>query len=172
MSTTGPPPLRVAIFGGGIGAIALTVGLLSYPHIDVHVYEAKASFSETSAAVGLGTNALKALELIDKEGHARAAVDKAGMTRYSPTARMIMVSLIHTAKSESEDVKVIFVCEHASVPKKFQFKISSHFSIPCKTALIKFSPRAKALTLVNTSSTSTPPALPKPVSLALVYSPH
>lgn len=90
-----PPatPIRIAIIGGGIGAVSLAVGLLQHSHLDVHVYEGGVCFTELGAAVGLGANALKVLERLDKEGRARTAVDSAGATRHSPSVRMIMVSM-------------------------------------------------------------------------------
>lgn len=39
-------PIDVAIVGGGIGGLALTIGLLQYPHVRVRVYEAASQFSE------------------------------------------------------------------------------------------------------------------------------
>lgn len=59
-----PYTFSVAIVGGGIGGLSLALGLLKYPHIDVHVYESASSFGEIGAGVGLAPNAQRALELI------------------------------------------------------------------------------------------------------------
>ena len=56
--------ISVAVIGGGIGGLCLAIGLLKYPHIDVHVYEAAPSFGEIGAGVGFGPNAERALDLI------------------------------------------------------------------------------------------------------------
>ncbi|KAL8832923.1 MAG: hypothetical protein Q9170_004651 [Blastenia crenularia] len=56
--------ISVAVIGGGIGGLCLAIGLLKYPHIDVHVYEAAPSFGEIGAGVAFGPNAQRALEII------------------------------------------------------------------------------------------------------------
>ena len=56
--------LRIALVGGGTGGLSLAIGLLKYPHIDVHIYEAAPSSSEIGAGVALGPNAQRALKLI------------------------------------------------------------------------------------------------------------
>ena len=55
---------NVAIIGGGIGGLALAIGLLKHSHIDVQVYESAPSFGEIGAGVAFGPNAQRALELI------------------------------------------------------------------------------------------------------------
>ena len=64
-----PVSFSVAIVGGGIGGILLALGLLKYPHIDVHVYESAPSFGEVGAGVTIGPNAQRALELIGPSAH-------------------------------------------------------------------------------------------------------
>jgi salicylate hydroxylase len=39
-------PIHIAVIGGGIGGLALSIGLQQYNHIHVKVYEAASSFSE------------------------------------------------------------------------------------------------------------------------------
>lgn len=39
-------PVDIAIVGGGIGGLALAIGLQQYGHIRVKVYEAATKFSE------------------------------------------------------------------------------------------------------------------------------
>ena len=69
-----PTTLNVAVVGGGIGGLALALGLLEHPHIDVQVYESAPSFGEIGAGVTIGPNAQRALELISPA--AKAAFDK------------------------------------------------------------------------------------------------
>ena len=75
-TSTSPSPKKfsVAIIGGGIGGLALAIGLSKYPSIDYHVYESAPSFGEIGAGVALGPNAQRALELIAPE--AKKAFDK------------------------------------------------------------------------------------------------
>ena len=62
-STT--PPLSIAIIGAGIAGITLAIALSeSNPFISLTIYESRPSFSEISAGVGFGPNALKAMALI------------------------------------------------------------------------------------------------------------
>ena len=56
--------IRVAIVGGGIGGLALALGLLKYDHIDVQVYEAAHTFGEIGAGIAIGPNTQRALKLI------------------------------------------------------------------------------------------------------------
>lgn len=64
----------VAIVGGGIGGLALALGLLKYDHIDVQIYEAAHSFGEIGAGVAFGLNTQRALKLIGP--HAWDAFEK------------------------------------------------------------------------------------------------
>ena len=57
-------PFDIAIIGGGIGGLALCIGLLKQ-HIPVHVYEAAPAFAEIGAGVSFGANARRAMSLID-----------------------------------------------------------------------------------------------------------
>ena len=57
-------PFSLAIVGGGIGGLCLAIAL-NNNKIPVHVYEAASEFSEIGAGVGLGPNALRAMELLD-----------------------------------------------------------------------------------------------------------
>lgn len=70
-------PFAIAICGGGLGGLALAVGLL-HQNIDVHVYEAAHAFAEIGAGVAFGPNSRKAMGLIDeriKEGYQRRATE-------------------------------------------------------------------------------------------------
>lgn len=69
-ATNGAPsqrPIRIAIIGGGIGGLALTIGLLKHSHLSPHIYEAAPVFSEIGAGVASGANAVRALGLIDEQ---------------------------------------------------------------------------------------------------------
>ncbi|EOA82938.1 hypothetical protein ACJQWK_04326 [Exserohilum turcicum] len=56
--------LPIAIIGGGLGGLALAIGLTRHG-VKVHIYESSSEFSEIGAGVTFGTNATKALHLID-----------------------------------------------------------------------------------------------------------
>lgn len=58
-------PLHVAIIGGGIGGLALAIGLIR-KNVPFTLYEAAPAFSTVGAGIGLGPNALNAMDLIDK----------------------------------------------------------------------------------------------------------
>lgn len=80
-------PVSIAIVGGGIGGIALTIGLLRYVSsehyqrlpgsryidsltmdsrgIDVQVYEARGAHAEVGAGICFGPNSIRAMALID-----------------------------------------------------------------------------------------------------------
>ncbi|KAF2644794.1 FAD/NAD(P)-binding domain-containing protein [Massarina eburnea CBS 473.64] len=57
--------LPIAIVGGGLGGLALAVGLLKQG-VKIHIYEAAHVFSEIGAGVAFGPNATRALGLIDE----------------------------------------------------------------------------------------------------------
>ncbi|KAL8948092.1 MAG: hypothetical protein Q9222_005695 [Ikaeria aurantiellina] len=78
-----PKKVSVAIVGGGIGGLCLAIGLLKYPHLDVQVYEAAASFGEIGAGVAFGPNAERALDLIGPS--AREALRKHATTNLWPS---------------------------------------------------------------------------------------
>lgn len=72
--TAKPKPISVAVVGGGIGGLALALGLFKYDHLDVHIYEAAHSFGEIGAGVAIGPNAQRALKMIGP--HAWNAFEK------------------------------------------------------------------------------------------------
>jgi salicylate hydroxylase len=57
-------PFSVAVIGGGIAGVTLTISLLAR-NIDVHLYERDADFEEVGAGIGLGPNAIKAMSVCD-----------------------------------------------------------------------------------------------------------
>ena len=73
-----PKTLSVAVVGGGIGGLCLTLGLLSHDHIDVQVYEGAHSFGEIGAGIAVGPNTQRALKIIGP--HAWEAFEKYATT--------------------------------------------------------------------------------------------
>ena len=63
-------PLRIAICGGGIGGLAIAIGLLKHEKFNVTVYEQSSSFREIGAGIGFGKNSMTAMRLIDPELYA------------------------------------------------------------------------------------------------------
>ncbi|KAF7503734.1 hypothetical protein GJ744_003317 [Endocarpon pusillum] len=57
-------PFTVAIVGGGIGGLALAIGL-RHQGISVQIYEAAPAFAEIGAGIAFGPNAISAMYLID-----------------------------------------------------------------------------------------------------------
>ncbi|OAA54367.1 Aromatic-ring hydroxylase-like protein [Niveomyces insectorum RCEF 264] len=58
------PPIHVAIIGSGIGGLSLAVGCLRN-NVSFTIYESAPQYSVVGAGVGLGPNALRAMELLD-----------------------------------------------------------------------------------------------------------
>ncbi|KFY51691.1 hypothetical protein V497_08925, partial [Pseudogymnoascus sp. VKM F-4516 (FW-969)] len=57
-------PFHIAICGGGLGGLALAIGLLPHPHITFTIYESASAFGEIGAGVGFGANSHKAIQLL------------------------------------------------------------------------------------------------------------
>ena len=57
-------PFSLAILGPGIGGLALSIGLRRQ-NVQCTIYEAAPKFDAVGAGIGLGPNALKAMELMD-----------------------------------------------------------------------------------------------------------
>ena len=74
-----PKPFSIAIAGGGIGGLALAIGLI-HQGVPVHVYESAPAFAEIGAGVAFGANSLRAMSLIDpavKAGYDRRSTTNA-----------------------------------------------------------------------------------------------
>lgn len=56
--------ISIAIVGGGIAGCTLANGLLQYSHIKFDIFEARATFTERGASVGLAANAVSALRVM------------------------------------------------------------------------------------------------------------
>lgn len=68
-------PFTVAVCGGGIGGLALAIGL-ERQGLDYHIYEAARAFAEIGAGVSFGPNSIRAMSLISpkvKAGYDRKA---------------------------------------------------------------------------------------------------
>lgn len=59
-----PQKAPIAIIGGGLGGLTLSIGL-TYHGIHHKIYESAAAFAEIGAGIALGPNSITALELID-----------------------------------------------------------------------------------------------------------
>jgi salicylate hydroxylase len=57
-------PFTISIIGGGLAGLLLGIGL-STRGISIRIYEAAADFTETSAGIGFGPNAVRAMALLD-----------------------------------------------------------------------------------------------------------
>lgn len=57
-------PFTISTIGGGLAGILLAIGLTTRG-VPVHIYEAKPAFVETSAGIGFGPNAARAMSLLD-----------------------------------------------------------------------------------------------------------
>lgn len=59
-------PLSIAIVGGGIAGVTLTIGLLTHaPHLSITLYEATESFREIGAGVGFQPNYVQTMKLVN-----------------------------------------------------------------------------------------------------------
>ncbi|KAJ7491257.1 FAD/NAD-P-binding domain-containing protein [Mycena latifolia] len=87
MSSTRSKDFRVAIIGGGMCGLACAVGLARLG-IQADIFEAAPKFDEVGAGVGLGPNALRALDRLGVLDAVLARVDEAERT----ARRMLFVS--------------------------------------------------------------------------------
>lgn len=70
--------IKIAVIGGGLAGATIANALLRHAHLDVHVYESAPEFSERGAAVGLASDAQRALKEVVGATEARALLEKAG----------------------------------------------------------------------------------------------
>ncbi|KAI1432588.1 salicylate hydroxylase [Xylaria sp. CBS 124048] len=138
-------PFRIGIIGGGLAGTALANALNRYPHIDVQVYEAGPSFSERGAAVGLGTNALKALDEIFPPGGRESLLERAGAVPLN-SVRSLVASGPHAGKvifdSAGTDSEPEVVVHRASLLRELVAPLPKDILHPNKRlASIKTPPR-------------------------------
>ncbi|EPE34775.1 FAD/NAD(P)-binding protein [Glarea lozoyensis ATCC 20868] len=73
-----PPPLRIAIIGGGPGGLGSAIALSSLPNVVVTLYERAKELREIGAGIRVGFNGWKVLELLgadeDVRGHVESSV--------------------------------------------------------------------------------------------------
>ena len=63
-STTSTSPFSIAVVGGGIAGVTLTIALLNRG-LNVRLYERGANFEEVGAGIGVSINAVRAMALCD-----------------------------------------------------------------------------------------------------------
>jgi salicylate hydroxylase len=54
--------IRIAVIGGGLAGVITAIALVKIPHLEVHVFESEAEFSERGQGIGLSQLALQALD--------------------------------------------------------------------------------------------------------------
>ncbi|KAH8707114.1 hypothetical protein GQ44DRAFT_777503 [Phaeosphaeriaceae sp. PMI808] len=97
------PSYPIAIVGGGLGGLALAVGLIKHG-VHIHIYEAAPAFSEIGAGVAFGVNSTTALHLIDPrllEGYKKHATFNA-----SPDSENTFVTLRRGTNGEEKTTTV------------------------------------------------------------------
>lgn len=66
LQSNGQPKLSLAIIGGGIAGLTLTIALLKHaPHISITLYESASAFGEIGAGVGFEPVMVRTMERID-----------------------------------------------------------------------------------------------------------
>ena len=65
MGSASPAKIRVAIVGGGIGGLCLTIALVKHNHLDVQVFEGTDSYKNVGAGLAMHGNAIRAMDLLD-----------------------------------------------------------------------------------------------------------
>jgi salicylate hydroxylase len=104
-------PLSIAVIGGGIAGVTLTISLLAR-NIDVHLYERDADFEEVGAGIGLGPNAIQAMSLCDpgiKEGF-----DKVATPPGAPGKEIAWLNFLDGySKSDESSQRRVFSIYHA-----------------------------------------------------------
>jgi salicylate hydroxylase len=81
-------PIKIAIIGGGLAGATLANALLKHRHLEVHIFESAAEFSERGAAVGIAAIAQAALAEIG--GEVAGVIERAGGVTMT-SSRLCMV---------------------------------------------------------------------------------
>ncbi|KAF7560557.1 hypothetical protein G7046_g3602 [Stylonectria norvegica] len=90
-----PPPLKVAIIGGGPGGLGAAISLAALPFVDWTLYEKKPQISETGGGISLQRHTWRMLELngaaknIRPEDFFRAADGVSGQSRNGRTGELL-----------------------------------------------------------------------------------
>lgn len=90
---TAPPsessePCHIAIIGAGIGGLALAIALTRHG-VPFTVYESAAAYATVGAGVGIGPNAMRAMDMIDERF--RGEYDKVCIGNLSPEKEHVMM---------------------------------------------------------------------------------
>jgi salicylate hydroxylase len=83
-----PQPFHVAIVGAGIGGLALAIALNRHG-VPFTVYESAAAYATIGAGVGIGPNAMRAMDAIDKRF--RGEYDKVCIGNLTPGKEHVMM---------------------------------------------------------------------------------
>ncbi|KAF2475014.1 FAD/NAD(P)-binding domain-containing protein [Lindgomyces ingoldianus] len=102
IATNSSSSLNIAIIGAGIGGLGFAIGL-SHLSIPFTIYESAPAFSAVGAGVGLGPNALRAMDLIDT--HFRDAYMNIATGNLRPEKRHVMMEAMRMEEGfgEGED---------------------------------------------------------------------
>ena len=92
-------PIRVAIIGNGLASVCVAKGLKDNPRFQVEIFEGSDGSWVQGQAFGLGSNAQRALELLNPE--LRKALDDAGGTVLPRSAKIVLASFTAPSKSLS-----------------------------------------------------------------------
>lgn len=87
---TGTSSIKIAVIGGGLAGATLANALIRQAHLDVYVYESAPEFSERGAAVGLASDAQRALKQIFGATEASTLLEKAGAVVHASTRLCIV----------------------------------------------------------------------------------
>jgi salicylate hydroxylase len=91
---------KIAIIGAGIGGLALAIGLVR-EGVPFTLYEAAGEYSTVGAGVGLGPNALRAMDLIDKRF--RTMYNSVSSGNLTPGKEHIMMDAVYAEKGFGAD---------------------------------------------------------------------
>ncbi|KIM96210.1 hypothetical protein OIDMADRAFT_132800 [Oidiodendron maius Zn] len=93
MGSVEPPKseFNIVIIGAGIGGLGLAIGLLKQ-NVPFTLYEAAGAYSAIGAGVGLGPNALRAMDMIDKRF--KSLYDGISTGNLTPNKEHVMMDLM------------------------------------------------------------------------------